>query len=165
MQQDAASTTQHAVDESKLQDVILFFVRHGETDLGKTKLMKLLYFADFGHYRQHYVPITGAAYQKWPQGPVAPRALDLLREMVRDGLIRREDLPVGTKVMQTHVMSHPDWSELATLDEAEKATVREVWKKWRNATTNEIVSASHKEPGWLSTPLYDVIPYHTALFG
>jgi len=37
---------------------------------GKTKLMKLLYFRDFKHFRQTGKSVTGLDYYAWEMGPV-----------------------------------------------------------------------------------------------
>lgn len=59
----------------KLEQAILFFLHDPHiVQLGRTKLMKLLYFADFDHYERHHESITGARYYKLPFGP-SPRKL------------------------------------------------------------------------------------------
>ena len=57
----------------KLINAIIYFARHTKK-CGKTKLMKLLYFLDFMHFKQTGRSVTGLDYFAWKMGPV-PRAL------------------------------------------------------------------------------------------
>jgi hypothetical protein len=64
-----------AYSADKMQQVILFFLeRINNVHLGRTKLMKLLYYVDFDHYERHGRTVTGAAYRKLPHGPVPQEA-------------------------------------------------------------------------------------------
>ena len=47
-----------------------------------TKLAKLMFYADFLHYREHTTSITGLAYAHAPQGPIPDRY-----ERIRDDVI------------------------------------------------------------------------------
>ena len=61
----------------KLTEAIVYFAKNTEL-CGKTKLMKLLYFLDFIHFRQTGKSVTEMDYYAWDRGPV-PR--DLWREL------------------------------------------------------------------------------------
>jgi len=68
-------------NEDKLAELLLYVadrVRDDPTG-GSTKVNKILFFAEFAHYRSHLTPITGAPYQKLPRGP-APRRLVPIRD-------------------------------------------------------------------------------------
>jgi uncharacterized phage-associated protein len=57
----------------KLLNAIIYFC-HNTKYCGKTKLMKLLYFLDFIHFKQTGKSVTGLDYFAWEMGPV-PRGL------------------------------------------------------------------------------------------
>jgi uncharacterized phage-associated protein len=57
----------------KLINAIIFFAKNTQY-CGKTKLMKLLYFLDFCHFKQTGKSVTGLDYFAWEMGPV-PQAL------------------------------------------------------------------------------------------
>jgi len=57
----------------RLLGAINFFARNTNY-CGKTKLMKLLYFLDFIHFKQTGKSVTGLDYYAWGRGPV-PRSL------------------------------------------------------------------------------------------
>ncbi len=62
-----------AYSSKKMEQAILFFLEHiNNVHLGRTKLMKLLYYVDFDHYEKYGRSITGAEYHKLPHGGLAP---------------------------------------------------------------------------------------------
>lgn len=61
----------------KLINAIVYFCQN-TNHCGKTKLMKLLYFLDFMHFKQTGKSVTGLDYYAWEKGPV-PK--DLFEEL------------------------------------------------------------------------------------
>ncbi|MBC8432073.1 MAG: SocA family protein [Desulfobacterales bacterium] len=61
----------------KLINAIIYFANHTKY-CGKTKLLKLLYFLDFFHFKQAGKSVTGLYYYAWEMGPV-PK--DLFEEL------------------------------------------------------------------------------------
>jgi uncharacterized phage-associated protein len=61
----------------KLINAIIYFADHTNC-CGKTKLLKLLYFLDFTHFKQTGRSVTGLDYFAWDMGPV-PK--DLFEEL------------------------------------------------------------------------------------
>lgn len=53
----------------KLIHAVLYFAKNTRY-CGKTKLMKLLYFLDFSHFKQTGKAVTELDYFAWPKGPV-----------------------------------------------------------------------------------------------
>ncbi len=68
----------------KLINAIIYFASHTEK-CGVTKLMKLLFFLDFTHFKQTGKSVTGMDYFAWKKGPV-PQALwfELTKDMRPD---------------------------------------------------------------------------------
>ena len=64
----------------KLINAIIYFANNTKR-CGKTKLLKLLYFLDFRHFKQTGKSVTGLDYYAWDMGPV-PK--DLYKEL--DGM-------------------------------------------------------------------------------
>ena len=60
-------------NKNKLLNLIIYFVKSTK-HCGKTKLFKLLFFADFECFKKTGKSITGLVYFTWPKGP-APIAL------------------------------------------------------------------------------------------
>lgn len=61
----------------KLINAIVYFVSNTKY-CGKTKLLKLLYFLDFSHFKQTGKSVTGLDYYAWKMGPL-PK--DLFEEL------------------------------------------------------------------------------------
>lgn len=54
----------------KVAHAIIYFIDNGIENFGKTKLMKLMFFADKYHLQQYMRPIFADTYIKLPFGPV-----------------------------------------------------------------------------------------------
>ena len=67
----------------KLIHSIIYFARHTKY-CGKTKLMKLLYFLDFSHFKQTGKSVTGLDYFAWEMGPVPKAVYEELGNMKHD---------------------------------------------------------------------------------
>ena len=74
-------------DKSKMRELILYIARAQADDptFGRVKLAKLLYFADNEAFVRLERPITGATYQKLPEGPAAREFVPLRDEMLLNG--------------------------------------------------------------------------------
>jgi len=84
----------------KLINAIIYFAIHTKY-CGKTKLLKLLYFLDFTHFKQTGRSVTGLDYFAWEMGPV-PRDLfeELTGKMKPDMSASIHDLPAGEGFQQ-----------------------------------------------------------------
>jgi uncharacterized phage-associated protein len=60
-------------NREKLINAIVFFAEN-TLNARKTKMLKLLYFLDFSHYRETGRSVTGLTYFAWDRGPV-PKTL------------------------------------------------------------------------------------------
>ena len=79
---DAVSMAITNYSEEKLQQTILYFLEHiNNVHLGRTKLMKLLYFVDFNHFETHGKSVTGATYRKLPHGPYPDKVVNPRRDI------------------------------------------------------------------------------------
>lgn len=146
-------------DEPKMRQVILYFIHHTDaTKLGKTKLMKLLYFADFDHYEQHDEPITGAVYRRLENGPVPLATFDLLETMMADGQL--QFLTEHKRVLYLPIEPF----DPSLFSDAELQTLHSVAERWGGTTMDEIVRASHDDPPWNAVANGRSIPYHLVYY-
>jgi len=67
----------------KLINSIIYFARN-TNKCGKVKLMKLLYFLDFCHFKQTGKSVTGMDYYAWKMGPVPKDLFEELDDMKAD---------------------------------------------------------------------------------
>ncbi len=152
-------TGNRSFDQNKLLNLILYFCR-GE-GVFKTKLNKLLFYADFAHFKKNDVSITGARYVRLSYGPV-PEDFGFFYEL----LFKRGDIFIEEVVFNDDVsgdrfvtLREP---ELSLFDDGELDTVTYVKEHFKNATSKAMVELSHEEQGYEDTPEKCFISYHFA---
>lgn len=133
----------------KFENLILYVCQESEADeaFGRTKLNKLLYFADFGHFRDHGKSISGEEYMAIQNGPV-PRAMKpVLDDMISSGAIREDTINIGARhpQMRPHAVRNPDVSLFSA---SEKAYVDNVLSKYVRMSGTELAELSHAEVGY-----------------
>lgn len=134
------------LDLNKVSGIIAFFGKHA--DLYKTKLNKLLFYADFLMYQKNGYSITGITYRAIPYGPV-PAEYDKLYIKLRD----KELIEIEEKLFDNghygEVINPRQPFDAAGLNETELSVLDRVIKKFRHLTTKEVVDISHGEPAWI----------------
>jgi len=155
------------MDTEKYLEVLQYLLdeRTGANNchLGKVKLMKLLYFADFDHYFRYGVSITGDTYVKLAYGPVPRHGQPMLDELKKRSLLEVEQQPVYDYTRNAyHLRRAPE--PLSRLNPNEVSTLAEVVAKWGNHTRDEIVTASHGDPPWIMAEYGDTIPYELVFY-
>ena len=127
----------------RLQNIILYFIdKCGGTF--NTKMNKLLFYADFFHYRQHGQALTGMAYRAIQYGPVPVRwdRVYSLLDDVEQELIELKSGDSGTRLTSTQ---KPD---LSAFSPKELVTLETIAERFRNVSAREISEMSHKEKAW-----------------
>lgn len=151
------------LDREKLDQAILFFLHAANiAHLGKTKLMKLLYFADFDHFEQYDIPITGGRYRKLEHGPVPDDAMIAIEELDRTGRVRRTD--VVSEGFTQHRYEPNEPVNLSAFAPTELDVLHQVAQRWAPHTTKQIEAATHGEAPWLAVRRNEIIPYHLAYY-
>jgi putative zinc finger/helix-turn-helix YgiT family protein len=127
----------------------------------KTKLMKLLFYADFGHFRKYTVSITGARYARLPYGPVPDQFERWLAALTSDdeGVRKEEewnnDYPGEVFICN----SSPDLSIFSPSELRVLATVKELFQDY---SAKKLSDFSHSEKGYQETENAHLIPYSYA---
>ena len=155
------------VDTEKYLEALWFLLDEergaNNSHLGKVKLMKLLYFADFDHFCQHGASITGDTYIKLEYGPV-PRSADQMLALLHEReLLEVVAEPVYDFIMNRYRLREP-LTEIKSLSGDEVATLAAVCSKWKNHTREEVVVASHGDPPWLMTEYGEEISYELVYY-
>jgi uncharacterized phage-associated protein len=148
--------------EEKLQQVILYFLEHiNNVHLGRTKLMKLLYFVDFDHQEAHGHSVTGATYRKLPHGPYPDKIERIIKKMETAGLVRQVKVEYKG-FTQTRLLTHGAKFNPAKFSGAELQTLERVAADWADATAAQIEAATHREAPWAGTANGKTIDYEMA---
>src|SRR3989344_5795372 len=140
----------------KYKQMILAFLRLNK-NVPKTKLAKLLYFADFGWYYKHLVSMSGMQYRKIQYGQVADTFFRLIDEMFDGGEISIEQTENGAMlVSQTRSGAKADLSEIS---KQESKLIENINEKWKGKRTADIVTFTHKQMPYLFAEDNDLVSY------
>ena len=148
-------------DLSKIAKVITYFSNELETY--KTKVNKLLFYADFLMYKRTAHSMTGITYKAIPYGPV-PAEYDKMYiklcddEMINIKPIAFSDGNYGEKIIGKE-------NDMEDFSKIEQEVLLEVLKQFKNSTTKEVVDISHEEPAWIENePSREKISYQKYAF-
>jgi len=146
----------------KLRELIVYSAEKSRDDptFGSVKLNKILYYADFYAYRTLGAPISGAEYQRLPEGPAPRWLLTDRHDLLADGSIEIEHRQVFNHVQQRVVPKRP--VRPGVLSEREIALVDEVIAALRFMNARQVSDMSHEELGWRLVGDRETIPYRTA---
>jgi putative zinc finger/helix-turn-helix YgiT family protein len=131
----------------KAAHMVLFFA-HQMPDLFKTKLNKLLFYADFLYFSQKGQSISGMEYRAIEYGPVPADYDKLLLRLSEDEKIElREkkfaDSDYTGETIQPKLAVNP-----GLFDASEMAVFEDVANRFSKMSTKQLVELSHKEDGW-----------------
>lgn len=111
-----------------------------------TKMNKLMFYADFIHYKRHGYGITGLSYRALQYGPV-PESWGTVYGTMSGISMEEFVYPSGQSGIQLEINAEADYS---ALDEKEIATVETVCKLFADMNAGEISETSHKEKAWIA---------------
>ena len=132
----------------KFSEMVVFFTEKLEP--WKTKLNKLLFYADFIMHKQSGFSMSGVQYRAIPMGPVPNNFNSIFEYLVnKDELvICYTNFPDGGTGEQFKPNSNKTFDkELFT--ENELQLLESVAERFKNTSTNEIIEISHKEKAWI----------------
>lgn len=123
----------------------------------KTKLAKLLYFADFGWYYSHLESMSGMQYRKIQYGPVADTYFRLIDEMFDNGEISIEQTENGAMLLsQTRSGAKDNLSELS---KEESRLIEKINERWKGKRTSDIVAFTHNQLPYMYAEDNEIVSY------
>ena len=155
---------------SKLKAMLLFFGTYTDKRLlGKTKLMKLFYFVDFGHVKKYGSPVTYDTYYHLDHGPTPSVIMDLVNEVGDDfdnatlsDVISIEDKD-GTLLKRIIPIREFTDEDAKYFSETELETMKAVCRRFETVNAKQIEEISHNDAPWKETKLPEEIPYTLAI--
>jgi uncharacterized phage-associated protein len=149
------------LDQTKLRELILYIAERSEGDepFGKTKLNKILFYADFIAYAQMGRSITGQEYRKLPHGPVAADAEETLTALKQEEAVAIAQRSYhGLPQQRPFALREPildafSGEEIAIVDKV----ITELWGK----SAKDVSDLSHEFIGWQAALPGEAIPYET----
>ncbi len=143
-------------DYDKYRQMILAFLRINK-NVPKTKLAKLLYFADFAWFYKHLESMSGMQYRKIQYGPVADTYFRLIDEMFDAGEITIEQTKSGAiLVSQTRGGAKEN---LPRISKGELQLIKNINEKWKDKRTEEIVKFTHNQLPFLFAENNNIVSY------
>jgi len=142
----------------KLFNAVLFFCEEGTL---KTVLNKLLFYADFKHFKEYTVSITGARYARIPFGPAPDNYDYYFATLKRYGELSVEEIEYGDAVTGEKFVSErkPDFT---LFSDTELKIIAEVKIHFKGFTVKRISDFSHNERGYKETSNGNIISYNYA---
>jgi putative zinc finger/helix-turn-helix YgiT family protein len=145
------------LDLGKFFNAILYFCKGGVL---KTKLNKLLFYADFKHFKDYAVSITGVRYAHVPFGPAPDKYALYFATLLENGAIKVEEDIIGDFLGEKFIsVKEPDLSLFSDSELKILATVKEYFKDF---TAKRITDFSHDEKAYKETATGDIISYEYA---
>lgn len=143
----------------KLINLVKFFTF--QNPVVKSKLLKLLFYADFKSFKETNLSITGLRYAHLPFGPV-PDKYDLLIASIPeiDHAISMNMQLIGDYFGDVIVSSEPN--ETTIFNPTEEESIRTVHVKFKSYTAKTIEDFSHEEKGYKETRNGEIIAYSYA---
>lgn len=146
-------------------EMILFFAVKGEGVL-KTKLNKLLWYADFLHFKNHSVSISGATYVHLPYGPVPDHYEIWLSALCEAGRASRMEKEFGSfgddQIFVGELIVANETPQFDHLTDSAKVVLNTVHERFARKGSTNISKISHEEDGWKETGDQEPISYEYA---
>jgi putative zinc finger/helix-turn-helix YgiT family protein len=144
---------------SKIREMILFFASLPK--MYETKLNKLLFYADFSHFKHHGVSISGSPYLAFPHGPVLQHCPRLEEDLLESGELLVEEVFFSDGGSGT-VFTSERAPDLTLFSAEERATLKTVSDLLGGKTSKQLRDMSHTESAWRDTPDRAMIDYAKA---
>ncbi|HZK95633.1 MAG TPA: type II toxin-antitoxin system antitoxin SocA domain-containing protein [Prolixibacteraceae bacterium] len=135
-----------AFDRIKTEQVIAFFAERLQPF--KTKMNKLLFYADFVHFRNTAQSITGLRYNAIQFGPV-PHNYDILFGTLAEIDIIDIEYAMTQDGEVERILPNPKYLFDASLFSSTELEVMEyIANKFKETSASDIAKISHLEPAW-----------------
>ncbi len=136
-------------EREKYKHMIRAYLREADTHgsiLKKTKLANLLYLADFAWYYTHKQSMSGMTYRRLAFGPVPDSYFSVIEEMEGDGELNITQVARDDYHMYEMEETRASKKEaLHLISKKELELIKNIWKRWEDAKTEEIVRFTHNQ--------------------
>lgn len=142
----------------KFKAMVVFFAEN-QTNLYKTKLMKLLWYSDMAYFREYGTSISGINYIHQYYGPIPVKSYTLLGWLEDNDYIEIEEQSNGGEI----ILAKNITSNMDCLSKNELKILSLVNDRFKNMTSQDISNISHKEQGYIKTEQKENISFEYAL--
>ena len=113
-----------------------------------TSLNKLMFYADFGHFKQHGTGISGLVYKAIQKGPVPAEYGRIYNEIHNNGYVKIKEEDFGEYVGEKLYSGEKKEVPGQIFSETELEVLQKVSDKFKGWSSKKIVEASHTEKAW-----------------
>ncbi|MDP1688835.1 MAG: Panacea domain-containing protein [bacterium] len=155
--------------KDKFINAVLFFAKNTDPNkFGITKLVKLLFFADFLHFERYGRPIIGDEYYHLPEGPVPTTSYDLYKstfeKQIKTGLEKYINVsPTKVGLYTINKIEAKEECNEDVFSDSDVEVMKEIAKKFYNETGTGLAKMTHEIPFVKDTPPIFPIDYINAL--
>lgn len=149
-------------DFEKFTEMVVFFAKKIEPF--KTKMNKLLFYADFLMFKQSCFSISGVRYKALEMGPVPQNFNSIFESMANKNVININyiQFPDGNIGEQFKTNKDRIFND-ELFSEGELKVLKKVAAKFKSVSTNEIIRLSHLEEAWKKNEINkEIISYEYA---
>jgi len=149
-------------DLSKLKELILLISKSAEEShfFGATHLNKILYFADFYHFKYTGKSITDAEYFKLEHGPAPKDLVRARQELIDEGRLDIKPREIAGGWIQKRPIVKKGVDE-KKFTEFQRDLVSQAVNMACSYAAGQISEISHKHLSWKLAELEETIPYFT----
>ncbi len=132
----------------KFANMVIFFTNRLQP--WKTKLNKLLFYADFEMYRQSGYSISGVQYRAITMGPVPNNFNSIFEYLSNNKYIEIHYIPFNDGGTGEQFIPNANSNFNSSLfSEKELAVLEQIAARFMNTSTSDLIEISHKEKGWI----------------
>ena len=132
----------------KFAQMVLFFFDQ-MPHLYTVRLNKLLFYADFGHFKRMGYSISGARYCAIPKGPVPDEYRILNDLLVQQGYLEQTYAERDEEVFEAFQPHRSRRVDINVFSHSELEILNLTVKTFRFVKTADIIERSHEEIGWI----------------
>lgn len=123
----------------KLLNLIAYFVKNTK-NCGKTKLFKLLYYADFWHFKETGKSITELKYYAWELGPVPKELYEEMKQPKQDFTDSFNLIPTDNDTLKIIAKKKMD---IKHFTKREMRIIEKTAYIFKGSTAKDMVESSH----------------------
>lgn len=136
------------MNPNKIAALITYFILQSKPAYNdKLKLNKLLFFADFHHFKNQGVSISGLSYRAIQYGPVPSQYDNIYSYLENEQIISSKFLRMPNGAAR-EVFETTSEFDASLFTESELATLSHITQQFSNTPTWHMVELSHKEKAW-----------------
>lgn len=151
------------VDMDKVANMILYFAQHLKPY--KTMLNKLLFYADFYHFKNSAFSISGLSYKAIQKGPVPVNYDWILDKTIEKKKVALEMVDFGEYYGELYKATNEMVFDEELFTNSELKTLSEIANYFKGDSVKTIVNKSHEEKAWIENVAdYGILNYLDAMY-